>query len=129
MGTPLRVDRIELWLATATPHAHAARPDLAVRRSTLLPVRVDTLEASHLRCLDEPFEGTARCRSREITVHGSSLYAGDRQREEETAREIGYTHHQLYFRCGDCASSGKPDPVIYFQQHDLGCAVENFIWR
>ena len=85
MGTPLRVDRIEPWLATATPHAHAARPDLAVHRSTLLPVRVDTLEASHLRCLDEPFEGTARCRSREITVHGSSLFAGDRQREEETA--------------------------------------------
>ena len=38
-------------------------------------------------------------------------------------------HHQLYFCCSDYTSSGKPDLVIYFQQHDLGCAVENFIWR
>ena len=71
MGTPLRVDRIEPWLATATPHAHAARPDLAVRRSTLLPVRVDTLEASHLRCLDEPLKvGSVQVRVDEIGVEG-----------------------------------------------------------
>ena len=54
---------------------------------------------------------------------------GDRLHEEETNLLIDYTHHQLYFRCGDCASSGKPNPVIYFQQHDLGCVVEIFIWR
>ena len=120
---------IQPSIAAAIPHTHDVRPGLAVHRPPLHPARVDTLEASHLRCLDEPFEGTTRHRPREITVHGSSLFAGDRRREEETTREIGYTHHQLYFRYGDCVSSGKPDLVIYFQQHDLGCAVENFIWH
>ena len=66
------------------------------------------------------------------TVRGNREvpFAGDRRSWVfAVPREIGYTHHQLHFRCGDCASSGKPDLVIYFQQHGLGCAVENFIWR